>query len=144
MRRLHIWLLATVVLLACGIARPAAAQEIMLDKGVKAGPLECFPAYGDPNTYYYVPDKARLGVGADGKPQFSFLKYVLNTKIKPGDEPGTEGEGGGIVHCLVQLGASPDEISEAKSELRRVAPGANLVGPVIFRSGKFGIISSVK
>lgn len=140
--KLGLGLLAAALL--WGSARPAQAQEILLDKGVKAGPLQCFQSYGDPKSYYYVPDKARLAEGVDGKPQFSFLKYVTNQKSKPGDEPGTEGEGGGIVHCLVQLGASADEISEARAELRRLAPGANLVGPVIFRSGKFGIISSVK
>lgn len=144
MRTLKFWLGVLVAFGALAGARPAAAQEILLDKGVKAGPLQVFPIYGDPKTFYYVPDKARLAEGPDGKKQFSFLKYVTNQKSKPGEDPATEGEGGGIVHCLVQLGASTDEIAEARAELRRLVPGATLAGPVIFQSGKFGIISSAK
>jgi hypothetical protein len=144
MKRLRIPFGLLLGLLVLGSGAPASAQEILLDRGLRAGPLQCFQAYGNPMTYYYVPDKVRLGTGADGKPQFSFLKYVVNAKSKPGDEPGTEGEGGGIVHCLVELGASPEQVAEARAELRRLVPGATLAGPIIFRAGKFGIISSVK
>lgn len=117
-------------------------QEILLDKSVKAGQLTLFQDFNDPKTYYYVPDKARLAVGDDGKPQFSFIKFVKNVAGIPGGTEAEEGEGGGILHCLVQLGATEEQLAEAKAELRRKIPGANIAGPVIFKSGKFGIVSS--
>ena len=133
-----------IVLVTALLGGSCWGQEILLDKSVKAGELILFQDFHDAKTYYYVPDKARLGVGEDGKPQFSFLKFVTNVPGKPGEEEAEEGEGGGIVHCLVQLGASEDQITEARTELRRQVPGATIAGPIIFRSGKFGIVSSFK
>lgn len=132
--------LAAVVVLCSAVM----GQEILLDKGIKAGELQVFPVYGDPMAYYYVPDKARLATGEDGKPMFSFMKFVSNVESKPGAEESDEGEGGGIVHCVVQLGVTDEQLEEARSELSKQVPGAKIVGPVIFRSGKFGIVSTFK
>jgi hypothetical protein len=140
--------LRCVALLAVAIAvlsrGAAVGQEILLDKVIRAGPLLVFQDLKDPKTYYYVPDKAHVAVGEDGRPQFSFLKYVSNVESAPGAEGAGEGEGGGIVHCLVQLGVTPDQLDEARAELRRLVPGANIAGPVMFKSGKFGLVSSFK
>jgi len=133
---------AALILMAVAGISAAHSQEILLDKSIKAGQLTLFQDFHDPKTYYYVPDKARLAIGDDGKPQFSFLKFVRNVPSTPGEAEAEEGEGGGIVHCLVQLGATDEQIAEAKAELRRQVPGANIAGPVIFRSGRFGIVSS--
>ncbi|MDI6828134.1 MAG: hypothetical protein QME62_06605 [Armatimonadota bacterium] len=137
----YAWFCAVVLLVAMAL-NPALGQEILLDKSIKAGKLTLFQDFNDPKTYYYVPDKARLAVGEDGKPQFSFIKFVKNVAGTPGGPEAEEGEGGGIVHCLVQLGVSEDELAEAKAELRRKVPGANIAGPIIFKSGRFGIVSS--
>lgn len=144
MKRTVAYLCLVGVLLVGLAGTMASAQDILLDKGVKAGPLWAFPSQADPKTYYYLPDKAGLAVGQDGKPQFSFLKFVRNVKSAPGAASATEGEGGGIVHCLVQLGATPDQVDEASQELRRVVPGAKLAGPVMFKSGTFGLVTSFK
>ena len=132
------------MLAVLGGVKTSRAQEILLDQGFKAGELMVFPVYGDAKKFYYVPDKAHLAVDENDQPQFSFLKYVSNVKSEAGEKDNTEGEGGGIVHCLVQLGATPDQVKDAEAQVRRKAPGATLAGPVIFKSGKFGIVSSFK
>jgi hypothetical protein len=136
--------LCCAVMLGCMLTSGASAQEILLDKGLRVGPLQLFQDFNDPQTYYYVADKIRLSTGEDGKPQFSFLKFVSNVSSEPGAESLDEAEGGGIVHCVVQLGATEDQIQEARTELRRLVPGAKIAGPIIFRSGKFGLVSSFK
>lgn len=120
------------------------SQPINLDKPVKAGELTCFPDIGNETQYYYISDKPHLSKDANGKPQFSFLRYVDNV-LSTADQPGaTEGEGGGIVHAVVSLEVTQDQIREAQRELQRIKPNAQLVGPVVYKSGKFGIVSSFK
>lgn len=136
------------VLLWIGIAfvwvAPAPAQQILLDKPVRAGELICFPDLNDPLAYYYVNDKPHLAMDENGKPQFSFLRYVENVRSGADQPEAREGEGGGIVHAVVALSVSKEQIATAQRELSRVAPGAKLLGPVVYKSGKFGLVSSFK
>lgn len=134
---------AALVALA-GFALAAAAgaqQQILLDKPVRAGELIAFPDLSDPAAYYYVVDKPHLATLED-RPQFSFLRWVSNVRTGAGEEEAREGEGGGIVHALVSLSVSRDQLREAERELQRARPGARLRGPVIFKSGKFGLVTS--
>lgn len=121
---------------------PVLAQQILLDQPVKAGELNLFPDLNDANVYYYVPDKVRLATDANGTPQFSFLRYVDNVRTGADQAEAREGEGGGIVHALVTLGVSPEQLAAANRELQRVKPGARIQGPVVFKSGRFGLVSS--
>src|SRR4030095_10522478 len=98
----------------------------------------------DPLSYYYVNDKPHLGLDASGKPQFSFLRYVDNVRSGSDQAEARESEGGGIVHALVELGVTKAQIATAARELTRLVPGAKLVGPVMYKSGKFGLVSSFK
>ena len=136
------------VLLAVGIALAwtarAQAQQILLDKPTHAGELTCFPDLNDPLSYYYVNDKPHLSMDATGKPQFSFLRYVENVRSGGDQAEAREGEGGGIVHAVVALSVTKEQIATAARELTRLVPGAKLVGPVMYKSGKFGLVSSFK
>lgn len=120
----------------------AVSQQFILDKPLKAGPLILFPDLNNPKVYYYLPDKARLATDASGMPQFSFLRYVENATSTNSEETFPEGVGGGIVHAVVSLAVTEDQLSEARTELRRLVPEAVIQGPVIYKSGKFGIVSS--
>jgi hypothetical protein len=120
----------------------ASGQQILLDKPVRAGELIAFPDLNDENAYYYVVDKPRLATSENGKPQFSFLRYVQNVRSGAQEDELREGEGGGIVHALVSLSVSEEQKREAERDLRRLRSGARLVGPVVFRSGKFGLVTS--
>ena len=123
---------AFAVLLAAAAARPALAQQILLDQPVRAGVLTLFPDATDQAVYYYVSDRPRLAIGENGVPQFSFLRYVDNTQ---GPNAVREGEGGGIVHAVVSLTVTREELSDAGRQLQRIKPGARIQGPVVYRSG---------
>lgn len=137
-------------LLVCGVAAawlwvsPVRAQQILIDKPVRAGELVCFPDLNDPLSYYYVNDKPHLSMDANGKPQFSFLRYVENVRSGAAEAEAREGEGGGIVHAVVALSVPPEMIADAQRQLQRTKPGAKLMGPVVYKSGKFGLVSSFK
>jgi hypothetical protein len=132
------------VFLALGLlSKPGYSQPINLDRPVKAGELICFPDIGNENQYYYLSDKPHLAKDENGKPQFSFLRYAENS-ISTSDQGNTEAEGGGIVHAVVALEVTPDQVKDAQRELQRIKPGSQLMGPVVYKSGKFGIVSSFK
>jgi len=132
-------MLAGAILICAG----AVAQEINLDRTVRAGELQLFQDFKDPKTYYYLPDKAGLAQ-RDGLPEFSFLRYVRNTSGSEGGPASAQGEGGGILHALVSLAVPPEVLADARSELARLVPGARIAGPVIYRSGRVALVSSFK
>jgi hypothetical protein len=138
---------AGVVLLLALTGSKALAQAVFLDKPVQAGELILFPDINNPKAFYYLPNKIVLGKNKDGSPQFSFLRWVENEK-SAGDETRTEGEGGGIVHTLVQLEVTPEQIAEAERELQRKVKSsgtgdeATILGPIIYKKGTMALISS--
>jgi hypothetical protein len=113
------------------------SQKVMLDEPVKAGPLTVFPDVSDKNAYYYVTDKPRIATAANGKPKFSFLKYVDNNAANK------EGDGGGLVHAVVVLEVTEEHRKLAERELQRIKPGAILKGPILFTDGTIALISSI-
>ena len=131
----------TIIFFLC-VPMLLQAQPILIDKSVKAGDLTLFPAMGDENSYYYLPDQLRLATHANGDPQFSFLRYVENVRSAPGEAEIREGTGGGIVHAVISLSVTPDQIAEAKNQLRQINGEGVLKGPVIYSGGTMSIISS--
>lgn len=124
----------------------AAAQPVSLDKGVLAGRLWCFPLASDPRQYVYLPNAARLALDDAGRPQFSFVRYVLN---KPGEAAAsasiTSAAGGGILHFLVQLETREEDVRAARQALQREAASGEVVlgGPLVFRQARYALVSSV-
>jgi hypothetical protein len=139
--------LAGVVLLLALTGSRALAQAVFLDKPVQAGELILFPDINNPRAFYYLPNKIVLGKNKDATPQFSFLRWVENEK-STGEETRSEGEGGGIVHTVVQLEVTPEQIAEAERELQRKVKSAGsgdeatIVGPIIYKKGTMALISS--
>src|SRR5690606_6444258 len=76
---------------------------------------------------------------SNGKPQLSFLRYVENTS---GPEATDEAEGGGIVHAVVELSVTPEQLAEARQQLRRIKPNGVIVGPIVYKSGTIALITS--
>jgi len=124
------------------LSKASFGQSILIDNPVRAGELTVFPDVKDGNKYYYLPDKPRLALHPNGEPQFSFLRYVDNVSSE-GAEDQKEGEGGGIVHAVVELNVTDDQLSEAKGALRQINPSGEIVGPVIYEGGTIALISSV-
>ena len=54
-----------LLVLAFVLALPAAAQQVELAKGVRAAGLLCFPRYGKPTEYVYLPQRVRLATHED-------------------------------------------------------------------------------
>lgn len=131
-----------LLVLAAG-ALPARAQQILLEP-VRAGELTLFRDLTDEKAYYYVSDRPRLATAADGKPEISFLRWVENKRTGPGEAEAREGDGGGIVHALVTLGITTEQIQRAQAELQSQRPGARVRGPVMYKQGTFGLVSTFK
>ena len=120
------------------------AQTVFIDQPIQAGELLVFPHITDSTKYYYLPNKLSLGTTLSGLPQFSFLRYVQNVKTKPGTEQVVEGDGGGIVHALIELKVTENQISRAQSVLRSKIKNesATIIGPIIYKGGTFSLVSS--
>lgn len=126
-----------IILFGIGLAilfmNTPAFSEVLLD----VNPTEVTKAYlfrdhADTGAYYYIPKSPRVAAWADGTPKFSFIKYIKTNKNVTG----------GIVHFLVTLGLTQDEIVEAEKELHRVDKEGKVLGPVPFIKGEFHIISA--
>lgn len=137
------WLMFVLVILisAAANAQKEFVQRILLDKPVSAGTLKVFPLLDDPNSYYYLPNKVRLGVDENGRQQFSFIRFVENIGSGNADKTATVGDGGGYVHLLIGLSVSPDEIKAAEQELKNVNPKGKIVGTVVYRGGTMALIT---
>jgi hypothetical protein len=134
---------AGLILLAAG-AR-ARAQAVSIEGGVRAGALWCFPLASDPTQYVYLPDTVRLAKDDAGKPQFSFIRYVVNAPGTGGDSV-TAAAGGGILHFLVAMETPPAAVAAAEQELQRLVHKGGPValrGPLLFREGRYTLVSSI-
>jgi hypothetical protein len=118
----------------------------MIDRGVKAGDLWCFPLLTDTLSYQYLPSDARLGTDDAGQPQFSFLRYVSNEKdTTAGNNSITKAGGGGILNFLVLYETPQKKINDAKRALKEILQNDEVVlkGPLIFTNGRYALISSI-
>ncbi len=110
------------------------AQHLFLDRSVPAGELTLLQDIKNANEYYYVIDKPSIALNERGKPQFSFLQYAKNS------DAGVEG--GGIVHAVITLNVSDEQVREAERELRRINPEAEIKGAAMWRGGTVSLVSS--
>ncbi|MEM9376392.1 MAG: hypothetical protein AAGA72_09230 [Pseudomonadota bacterium] len=118
-------------------ASNASAQEVIWDQQVRVGPLVAFPSVRDEDVYYYASTSARLARDG-GLPKFSFVRFSEE------DTSGGEAAlGGGVVHAVVELGASETQVEEAREALREINGQAELRGPVAFKDGHFTLVSSM-
>lgn len=138
--------LAACVVLLLFAGRPAAAQQVKLDRGVRAAGLWCFPLVEHENEWVYMPAGGRLGDDGKGGPEFSFTRYVENTKS--GEETAstiTEAAGGGILHFLAMYDTPEQTVKDAEKALQEILKDRDLrlTGPLVFSAGRYTIISSV-
>lgn len=120
------------------------AQMIVVDEGTRAAGLWCFPVAGRTGEYRYLPAGLKLGTGPNGKPEFSFLRYVENKKSSDTtSETITQADGGGILHFLIQM-ETPDQIRQrAESELSiKLGSPTKLIGPVALSRCRYHVVSS--
>lgn len=134
------------LLLALLLVLPAAAQPLAIDQGMRIGGLWCFPLADNPRQYVYLPNQARLATDEGGRPQFSFVRYVVN---RPAAEAGsatvTAAGGGGVLHFLVLYETPAGQVEAAQKALRQHFKDDEIVlrGPVVFADGRYALVSSV-
>jgi hypothetical protein len=138
--------LLVVAFASIAFASVAQAQQIQIDRGLRAGGLWCFPLVTEPKTYVYLPSSARLATDDAGRPKFSFVRYVSTAK------PGAEGQasiaaagGGGILHFLVQIDTPSSAVADAQRVLRETLKDDDVAlrGPIVFADGRYALVSSV-
>jgi hypothetical protein len=110
------YLLVTVFLCLSWITQ---AQFLLIDQGTQAAGLWCFPVYGIPNAFKYLPSQARLALNEKQQPEFSFMRYVLE-KPSANNASGsiTQAGGGGLLHFLILYDTPVEQIAEAQKVLR--------------------------
>lgn len=141
-------LLALLLLLAGTllVASPVQAQRLAIDHGVRAAGLWCFPILDKPQQWLYLPATAGLAKNEAGQPRFSLVRYVFNAEADT-ESASTiqEAAGGGVLHFLVTYETEPAAVKAAERELRRRLDDdeISLRGPVIFKEGRYGLVSSI-
>lgn len=123
------------VFIAVSCAFPALAQEVIWDRQYRLGNLVAFQSANDPTRYHYAGTRARVARDG-GLPKFSFVRF---TRKNP---DGGDAIGGGIVHALVELGVTEEDLQAARDALRDIDTEGTLEGPVAFSSGTFTLIST--
>jgi hypothetical protein len=135
----------TVFVIVFG-ASAAPAQQILIDQGARVEGLWCFPSAVNPDHFFYLPDEARFTTDERGRPELSYLRYVINEPSEAGKEQGfTQAEGGGILTFLMTYQTSGERVAAAQQALqaRTGNKQAELRGPVIFKEGRYGLVSSI-
>lgn len=137
-----------LIIVGIGLFTSARAQMPLFDRGVQAEGLWCFPLYGDTLSYIYLPQQAGLAESANGLPQFSYMRYVLDGAAG-GTATGAgsieEADGGAILNFLVQYQTPAENIEAAQQTLRRRLnnDSIRIRGPLLFDKGRFSLVSSV-
>lgn len=133
----------------CGLAILLAlpvvgfSQAILFDQPIKAGTLTFFPDVKTKNKFYYLPNQIKIATNEDGQPLVSMTKWVRNSDLTPEVSIITEStEGGGIIHAVVVLEVSKEQLKEAERALKRQFSNAKIAGPIVFQSGNIALISS--
>lgn len=118
----------TFLLTAAGLR-----AEVLLDREpVQVSKALLFQDHADEHGYHYMPLAPKIATWPDGKPKFSFIQYVRTGKEITG----------GILHFLCTFGLTQTELKEAEQELTRIDKDGKIIGPVMFVSGQFYIISA--
>ncbi len=140
-------IIATKLLFIVMSVVPLHAQPISIDRGIRVEGLWCFPLTTDSSVYLYLPDKGTLAVDENNRPQFSFIRYVNDGDLTTtsDDNSITKAGGGGILHFLVTYDTDEKKIQRADAKLKELLSNSKikLRGPIIFKEGRYALISSI-
>lgn len=154
MRQPHAFLTRALAILAAIAAAatllpPVAQAELLVDRGRFVEGLWLFPQQDEPQTWRYLPQRARLSTNAAGEPQFSLTFFVDEEPAAAEASADARSigtaSGGAILHLLVEYDTPLEAVAAAQSALRRQLADDEIVvdGPVLFDSGTFSVVSSV-
>ncbi len=136
---IYVWLLLAL------FSFESEAQSILIDQGINADGLWCFPVHKKENTYVYLPERARLSMSNDSLPEFSYMRYILEKPSVQSAKTITEADGGGILNFLVLYDTAKESIKKAERFLKKTMDNDSIKirGPVVFDSAKYTLVSSI-
>jgi hypothetical protein len=138
---------ATLLLLLT-VMHTLKSQQIAIDRGVQAEGLWCFPLITDSTQFVYLPDRALLAVDDKKQPQFSFIRYVNTNDTAPDTSSAksiSQAGGGAVLHFLVTYDTDEKKILKASQKLKELYNNNEIKirGPMIFKEGRFALVSSI-
>lgn len=140
----NVLVMLALFLITCSTAK---AQQISIDRGVRVEGLWCFPLVTDTTQYLFLPDRAMLAVDEKKKPQFSFIRYVTvaDTASSTPERTISQAGGGGVLHFLVTYDTDDKKVKNAEARLKELLNNdeARLRGPIVFKEGRFALVSSI-
>lgn len=122
------------------------AQQVMMDRGIRAAGIWCFPLLTDSTSYYYLPNEASLALNKEQNPQFSLIRYVITNAEKTAQSNSIQKAGGGaILHFLVKYDTPHEKVADAEAKLRELIGSDEVVlkGPLIFEKGNYALVSTI-
>ncbi len=133
------------ILCMLSLSLGVSAQQILIDRGVRAAGIWCFPLSTDTTTYLYLPSTAQLAGIKAQKPEFSFIKYALpNVSGESTSKSITQASGGAILHFLIELETDEEVINDIHKALKEITENEEVkLKPLIFESGNFMLVSSI-
>ena len=135
-----------LIILICLSWNIVTATPIMIAQEVRLHGLWCFPSLHDSTEYYYLPNQARLAVDEEGKPAFSLVRYVgSETTSTRQNHSIQQASGGGLLHMLVEYHTPVKLVKQVEADLQKQLDNRNvkLAGPIVFREGRYGLVSSL-
>ena len=114
----------------------AKPQSILLDNPISNGKVTLFQSLNDPNAYYYAPTAIRINKRENGTPHFRFLRIANHNNNAAKDSEI------GLLHFMVELYASEENLQEALKLAKRINPQAKLKGPIAYDEGIVSIRSA--
>jgi hypothetical protein len=128
------------------IALQGSGQQIAIDRGVRLEGLWCFPLVTDSLQYLFLPDRSSLALDDQRQPNFSFIRYVaIDDSTADPDKSISKARGGGVLHFLVTYDTDEKKIRAAEAKLKEILNNdeAVLRGPIVFKEGRFALVSSI-
>ncbi len=138
------YLIAIWSLFTIGFSTSVQAQNIVFDQCIDVEGLKLCPSVYNESQYYYLVNKIQLGKHPNGKPQFSFIKFIRESETPTGDiQEFTEtNDVAGVVTALFVLEVSEEQKDKAERKLKRIKKNATIAGAIIPKSGTVSIVSS--
>lgn len=123
----------------------SSAQKVMMDRGIRAADLWCFPLLSDSASYYYLPQEASLALDKEKNPQFSLIRYIVTQADKASSNSIQKAGGGAILHFLVKYDTPSEKVKVAQEKLREITGSDEVIlkGPLLFDKGNYALISSI-
>ncbi|HYF70459.1 MAG TPA: hypothetical protein VD884_20120 [Ohtaekwangia sp.] len=122
------------------------AQLPLIDRGVQVEGMWFFPLYGDTSNYVYLPYEAALATTEDNMPQFSYMRYMMNsTKESTSASSIQDADGGAILNFLVLYKTPEEKIANAETTIRKRLKNdsINVRGPIVLDRGRYSLVSSI-